>query len=81
MILPMRRVLLAALCLLPCACSARFGGHPLVSAQSPANANGGANEMPQPVNSLPPGAAGIGSGPNATVPNDASVTLGGSTRR
>ena len=72
---PTRAAILAA-CLLLCACQARFGGPPLVSASSPANANGGANEMPQTTNSLPVGAEGIGHGPNATVPNDASITFG-----
>ncbi len=66
-----------AACLMLCACDARLGGPPLVSAASLANANGGANEMPQAANSLPAGAEGIGHGPNATVPDDASITFGG----
>lgn len=70
-----------AACLLLCACGARLGGPPLVSAASPADANGGANEMPQPANSLPVGAEGIGRGPNATVPDDASITFGAGRRR
>ena len=64
-------------CLLLGACNLRIGEQPpLVSGKSPANANGGANGMPQTVSSLPPGAQGIGQGPNATVPNDASITFG-----
>ena len=75
-----RRAALAA-CLLLAACNPRFGEQPpLGSGNSSANANGGANEMPQTVSSLPPGAAGIGQGPNATVPNDASITFGSGRR-
>ncbi len=70
-----------ACCLLLGACNLRFGEQPpLVSGNSPANANGGANEMPQTVGSLPPGAEGIGRGPNATAPNDASITFGSGRR-
>ena len=76
----MRLAVLAA-CLPLGACTLRVGEQPpLVSGNSPANANGGANEMPQTVSSLPPGAEGIGQGPNATVPNDASITFGSGHR-
>ena len=75
------RAAILAACLPLCACNVRFGGPPLVSAASPASANGGANEMPQTASSLPVGAEGIGHGPNATVPNDASITFGGGGRR
>ncbi len=51
-----------------------FGGPPLISGQSPATAQS-FNGEPQPPNSLPPGFAGIGGGPNATAPNYASATL------
>ncbi len=76
----LRHAALAA-CLLLAACNLRYGEQPpLVSGNSPANANGGANEMPQTVNSLPLGAEGIGRGPNAQVPNDASITFGSGRR-
>lgn len=50
------------------------GGVPLVSATSPPGQ--GSNTEPQPVGSLPPGAAGVGRGPNATHPDFLAVTLG-----
>ena len=62
-------------CLLLGGCDVRFGGPPLVSAAYPPNQS--ANSEPQPLNSLPPGAANITGSPNAVQPNRASVTLGG----
>ncbi len=78
---PLFRKVFALLSLLSVAgCNAQVGGAPLVSGMSPAAplAN---NSEPQPPNSLPPGAAGLQSaGPNSTVPNAASVTVGGRGR-
>ena len=48
------------------------GGQPLISAQSPPAA-GASNSQPQPVNSLPPGAGGIG--PGTAHPNYLSYTF------
>ncbi len=53
-----------------------FGGPPLVSGKSPP-ATLARNSEPQSVNSLPPGAEGIGAGPQATAPNYGSVTVRG----
>ncbi len=64
----------ALLCLMLGGCGVKLGSLPLVSGQSPASAESAANE-PQPVGSLPPGAAGIGRGPNATEPNRLSAKL------
>lgn len=69
----MRHLLLLAPLILA-ACDAVPGGPAFVSGMSPAAAQS-ANAMPQPPNSLPPGFAGIGGGPNATAPNFASITL------
>ena len=57
-----------------CGCSMTFGGPPLISGQTPAAAQSH-NSEPQPVNSLPPGFAGLDGGPNASAPNYASVTI------
>lgn len=70
-----------ALCLLPLAlagCGEPLN-QPLVSAQSPPGTGvvNSASE-PQPVNSLPPGAANLSSAPGATEPNFASIKIGGS---
>ena len=55
--------------------SARFGGTPFVSGMSP-QSGWSRNSEPEPVNSLPPGAGGIGdSGPNSRLPNYGSVTI------
>ena len=76
----LRSAALATCVILP-GCGLRVGEQPpLVSASSPPNANGGANEMPQTIGSLPPGAEGIGPGPNATVPSLATVTFGARPR-
>lgn len=50
------------------------GGPALISGKTPAAANSQGSE-PQPPNSLPPGAAGMGSGPNATVHNYGAITV------
>ena len=60
-------VLLLAGCVQP-------SGPPLISAMSPPGQ--GSKSEPQPIGSLPPGAAGIGAGPNATHPDIASITVG-----
>ncbi|WP_158744773.1 hypothetical protein [Acidisphaera sp. L21] len=69
-----RAALACSIALSLCGCNAQVGGPPLVSGQSPQSAQSSASE-PQPVNSLPPGFSGIGSGPNATAPNYASLTI------
>ncbi len=51
-----------------------LGGPALISGKSPPAALA-AHSEPEPVNSLPPGAAGIGAGPLATAPNIASATV------
>ena len=54
------------------------GGPPLVSAQSPPGTGiVNDNSEPQPLNSLPVGAANISSAPGATQPNYFSWTFGG----
>lgn len=50
------------------------GGPALLSGKTPAAANSQGSE-PQPPNSLPPGAAGMGFGPNAAVHNYGAVTV------
>ncbi len=62
------------LCLALGGCGARLGGPPLLSGQSPAAAEAAGSE-PQPVGSLPRGAAGIGRGPNAAEPNRLSAMI------
>ena len=53
----------------------QFGGPALISGHSPPNAIS-ANSEPEPVNSLPPGAEGIGSsGPNTRFPNAGAITV------
>ncbi len=53
----------------------QFGGPPFVSPQSP-QSGWSRNSEPEPANSLPPGAGGIGnSGPNSRLPNYGSVTF------
>lgn len=72
-----RLVSLFALVALLGGCDAQVGGAPLVSAQSPPG-TGQVNSAsePQPVGSLPPGAAGMPqSGPFATQPNYLAATL------
>lgn len=70
----------AAICLLPLAALAACGlpeGPPLVSAQFPPGTGVvNANSEPQTLNSLPPGAANLGSGPGATAPNFLSFKIG-----
>ncbi len=57
-------------------CAAAFGGPPLISGKSPPSPMAASSE-PEPANSLPAGAEGVGnSGPNARYPNAASVTIG-----
>ena len=71
------RTALALACLgLTClgGCGVMLGGPAGVSGQSPGWAAAAAN-APQPPGSLPPGAAGIGGGPNVTEPNRLSATL------
>ncbi len=70
----MRCIIVVGCMLALAGCNGHFGGPPLISAQSPASAGSAASE-PQPVNSLPPGAAGQATGPNATQPNEASYTF------
>lgn len=54
------------------------GGEPLVSAQfPPGTGEVNANSEPQPLNSLPPGAANFAATPFATQPNFLSFKLGG----
>ena len=75
--------LLAVLSLAACAPGApggprvavTVGGPAFISGQSPAAAQASTSE-PQPVNSRPPGAAGLqSSGPNSTQPNRLSATV------
>ena len=73
----MARLLFAWLCLSGlAACSAQVGSAPqLISAQSPPNPNA-RNSQPQPPNSLPRGAQGVGnSGPNTTAPAYGTITF------
>ena len=54
------------------------GGEPLVSAQfPPGTGEVNASSEPQPLNSLPPGAANFAATPFATQPNFLSFKLGG----
>ena len=54
---------------------ARFGGPQMISGRSPPSPFS-FNGEPEPVNSLPRGAEGIGaSGPNARFPNAGAITL------
>jgi hypothetical protein len=53
------------------------GGPPLVSAQMPPGAGQSANSEPQPINSLPPGAANISGAPGAVQPTWFALTFGG----
>ena len=53
-------------------------GEPLVSAQfPPGTGDVNANSEPQPLNSLPPGAANYAATPFATQPNFLSFKIGG----
>ena len=53
-------------------------GPPLVSAQYPPGTGAvNANSEPQPLNSLPPGAANVGPGVGQTSPNFLSFKIGG----
>ena len=71
----MVRAVLAFACLVSLAgCNVTVGGPPLISGQSPAAAQSH-NSALQPVNSLPPGFAGLDGGPNATAPNYGSLTF------
>jgi hypothetical protein len=73
----MRRLLaLAVLCLLA-GCGAP-GGAPLVSAQTPPGAGlVNSSYEPQPIDSLPPGAAGLGRpSPFTTAPDYLAYTFG-----
>ena len=74
----MIRASTAMLCLLAIAgCSSMSvqpGGQALVSGHTPADANSSRDE-PQPPNSLPPGAEGMGTGPNARAPNYGALTI------
>ncbi len=54
--------------------SVSFGGPPLVSGQTPPSPLA-RNSEPEPPNSLPPGAAGLGGGPIARAPDNGSVTV------
>lgn len=54
------------------------GGEPLVSAQfPPGTGEVNASSEPQPLNSLPPGAANFAATPFATQPNFLSFKIGG----
>ena len=72
---PSRFVVLFSLVLAGCASAA--GGPSLVSAQYPPG-TGAVNDQsePQPVNSLPRGAANVGPGPAATQPSYGTITFG-----
>ncbi len=81
-----RLILLATLPACLSACGAPFvpptvtiGGPAFISGKSPA-APLARNSEPEPVNSLPPGAQGLQSGPLATAPNYGSVTVGPTPR-
>ncbi len=69
-----RRVFVIACLLSLTGCNVTLGGPPLISGQSPAAAQSH-NSEPQPVNSLPPGFAGLDGGPNASAPNYGSLTF------
>ena len=70
----MRFVLLVCLAVGGCGMP---GGTPLVSAQYPPGTGLVNNQSePQPINSLPPGAANISPAPGATEPNYLSWTFG-----
>ena len=81
----LRIPLIIATCLALAACDntqgrplfgdARFGGPQMISGKSPPSPFA-TNSEPQPVNSLPPGAEGVGaSGPNRRFPNAGALTL------
>ena len=82
----MTRVGLVVLgCLALCACdntggrplfgNLAFGGPPFVSGKSPPSP-WARNSEPEPINSLPPGAGGVGaSGPNARLPDFGAITV------
>ena len=71
-----RWIALSALMLLAGCGSTTFvaGGPSLVSGMTPAAPNSDLSE-PQPPNSLPPGAAGMGVGPNSVAPNYGAITI------
>ena len=70
------RYLLAVLALLPLAACGVPGGPPLVSAQYPPGTGlVNAKSEPQPLNSLPPGAANFSPAPGATQPSYAAITF------
>ena len=65
------------LLLLTLAGCAEPGGQPLVSAQFPPGTGVvNAASEPQPLNSLPPGAANVSTAPGATAPNYLSFKFG-----
>ena len=67
---------LVLLCLTLAGCG-EPGGTPLVSAQYPPGTGAvNSNSEPQPINSLPPGAANFGPAPGVTQPNYLSWTFG-----
>lgn len=70
------RPILCCLSLLPLVGCGSPGGQPLVSAQFPPG-TGQVNvaSEPQPLNSLPPGAANFSTAPGATAPNYLSFTF------
>lgn len=61
-------------------CAVGFGGPPLISGRSIADTQA-QSAMPQSLNSLPPGAAGLPSGPNSTAPNYLALRLGAGAGR
>ena len=65
--------LLVCLALAGCGVS---NGPLLVSAQFPPGV-GASNSQPQPITSLPPGAANVSAAPNGYQANSLAVTLGG----
>ena len=67
-------ILCAALLMAGCAAPYAPYGPPLVSAQYPPNDS--RNSEPQPIGSLPLGAANIGTAPGALQPNFLNLTLG-----
>ena len=73
---PFRLVMLCSLALTGCAV-VPGGGPTLVSGQYPPG-TGPVNDQsePQPIGSLPPGAANIGPGPAATQPSYGAITFG-----
>ena len=79
----MRSLATATALLLPIllgGCAVGFGGPPLISGRSVADAQA-QSSMPQSLNSMPLDAAGLPSGPNSVAPSYLALRLGAGAGR